>query len=367
MGCMSSIKLNPGDLLTQDSPIIVLDHDHKFKEWLAQGCLPGWGTVLLVFKGVVPLLLLFFALYLLPPLIILVVLGCDKLYTDLKDTYSLLRFKIGCEKLSSNFDNLDRDGQESILGLTTVFPSSATADSCRKEGPVDSCTEDPGLKHKIAGIFCTNSFMLEEGRSGIFPSVSRFNHSCRPNCSFTGEKVNGKFTIRVRAAREIKENEELTISYLDSVEEGAPTVTMDRRRYLQWAYRFRCMCEVCSLPLVQREIQDAKRLRLSQLRREWRLSDDPHKDWVNLQEQVGLLIDLGCCGKLEYLVSTLDLAWDALQDIGEEGRRHRLAIAELGVHWSRILYSSDNRVHWTWLTRIREARADKSPRLNPSN
>ena len=40
-----------------------------------------------------------------------------------------------------------------------------------------------GLKEdldlEIAGIFCSNSFMMEENKSGIFPQISRFNHSCR--------------------------------------------------------------------------------------------------------------------------------------------------------------------------------------------
>ena len=44
------------------------------------------------------------------------------------------------------------------------------------------------------------------------------------------------FSIRV--TWRVRRGEELTISYLDSLDEGGPCTTQDRHRYLKWGYRY---------------------------------------------------------------------------------------------------------------------------------
>ncbi|KAF8856774.1 SET domain-containing protein [Acephala macrosclerotiorum] len=69
------------------------------------------------------------------------------------------------------------------------------------------------------------------------PTMALANHSCSPNAVVV---FDGR-TVSFRALNEIKQGEEIFISYLD------PTSTRDkRRRELQYRYFFECNCEKCS-------------------------------------------------------------------------------------------------------------------------
>ena len=82
----------------------------------------------------------------------------------------------------------------------------------------------------------------------VYKTLSRFNHSCVPNCSWsfvpqgTPGSV-GAASVAVRAIKPVKEGDELTISYAD------PTVGRDERRETLWdKYRFDCACALCVSP-----------------------------------------------------------------------------------------------------------------------
>ena len=82
----------------------------------------------------------------------------------------------------------------------------------------------------------------------VYRTLSRFNHSCVPNCSWsfvpqgTPGSV-GAASVAVRAIKSVKEGDELTISYAD------PTVRRDERRETLWdKYRFDCACALCASP-----------------------------------------------------------------------------------------------------------------------
>ena len=82
----------------------------------------------------------------------------------------------------------------------------------------------------------------------VYMTLSRFNHSCVPNCSwsFVPEGTPGSVgaaSVAVRAIKPVKEGDELTISYAD------PTVGRDERRETLWdKYRFDCACALCVSP-----------------------------------------------------------------------------------------------------------------------
>ena len=74
---------------------------------------------------------------------------------------------------------------------------------------------------------------------GAFPSCSRFNHSCEPNCA---QRFDAFACVVVETTRFIAKGEELTIPYVD--------VSLDcatRNARLQKAFAFRCDCARCVL------------------------------------------------------------------------------------------------------------------------
>jgi len=79
------------------------------------------------------------------------------------------------------------------------------------------------------------SFPNVEG-TGLFPRTSLVNHSCRPNASY---EFLGTASLLLLAARNIAQDEEVTISYCDETAD-----TAERATELQhWA--FRCRCAAC--------------------------------------------------------------------------------------------------------------------------
>jgi hypothetical protein len=70
----------------------------------------------------------------------------------------------------------------------------------------------PG-KQPLSGIIKTNALSLGSGSmvGGIFPIISRINHSCRPNTQHTWNSSTEHETIHT--IRDIQKGEEITISY----------------------------------------------------------------------------------------------------------------------------------------------------------
>ncbi|KAL9656168.1 hypothetical protein ABK040_007785 [Willaertia magna] len=83
-------------------------------------------------------------------------------------------------------------------------------------------------------IFSNN--ILQEIGSGLFPVVSMFSHSCKPNCSF----MTIGNTCFVQTVKEVSKGEELCISYIDLT-----NPTHIRRRELWYSKYFLCGCDRC--------------------------------------------------------------------------------------------------------------------------
>lgn len=92
--------------------------------------------------------------------------------------------------------------------------------------------------------FSSKLFPDYEG-SGLFPLVSKFNHSCAPNVTMEFADSNTVFAL---ASRDIRAGEEMTISYVD-----LRLDLEDRKRELH-EYFFDCRCGVCEIE--QRQIED---------------------------------------------------------------------------------------------------------------
>ncbi|KAL0276332.1 UNVERIFIED_CONTAM: hypothetical protein PYX00_003923 [Menopon gallinae] len=87
---------------------------------------------------------------------------------------------------------------------------------------------------------CVGEFLNNEG-SGLYCFQSRINHSCRPNAEIAFP--NSNYRLAVKCIRDIKEGDEICISYLD------PCILQrsrhSRRAILETNYFFECKCERC--------------------------------------------------------------------------------------------------------------------------
>jgi hypothetical protein len=117
----------------------------------------------------------------------------------------------------------------------------------------------PGDSYPLTGIVKTNALSLGSNSrvGGIFPTISRINHSCRPNTQHTWNSSTGHETIH--AIRDIKKGEEITISY----NLGGPS--QPRMQRLKRSYGFDCTCDLCSLTDEALKISDAHQLRIQYL------------------------------------------------------------------------------------------------------
>eukprot|EP00985_Skeletonema_marinoi_P016920 scaffold9202_cov103-Skeletonema_marinoi.AAC.2 len=104
-----------------------------------------------------------------------------------------------------------------------------------------SCNEDgTDVARTPQGVYDTNSFRLEnDPKGGLFLTIARINHSCRPNVThFWSPRLQQKLIF---AARDIDIGEELLTIYGP----GQCMATKCRREYLNGRFSFECNCEMC--------------------------------------------------------------------------------------------------------------------------
>jgi len=123
------------------------------------------------------------------------------------------------------------------------------------------CTSTP-YDHlpKPLNIFKTNAFRLamDTQQSGLFDEGSRFNHSCRPNCSSHWDVEQGvRWFI---ANREIRKGEEIEITYGD-----IRRAKSERQEWLKTTFGFECACEACSYSDTQTSESDRRRLEIKKI------------------------------------------------------------------------------------------------------
>jgi len=108
------------------------------------------------------------------------------------------------------------------------------------------------------GIFKTNGLPLHNDGAGLFEEASRFNHSCRPNCSHhwdEGQEVSWSI-----ANRDIGKGEEICITYGKLWQ-----VKSKRREWWKTTFGFDCRCEACSYPEERATQSDIRRFAIHQM------------------------------------------------------------------------------------------------------
>ncbi|KLO04133.1 hypothetical protein SCHPADRAFT_947939 [Schizopora paradoxa] len=149
--------------------------------------------------------------------------------TEDKNTYRLF-----CKAVQRVWDDKHMyDTLRALYGGETVeapdpFPPPFTTDSPLERPDIDV--------EYLQGVIAFNSFDLDDGGKALYAMPSLLNHSCMPSthAEFIGD------AYVVRANRDMKKGEEITIAYIDK------GVSFDEKRFrLMSTWRFNCECGVC--------------------------------------------------------------------------------------------------------------------------
>ncbi|KAH9949138.1 SET domain-containing protein [Amylocystis lapponica] len=97
-----------------------------------------------------------------------------------------------------------------------------------------------------------------EAYAGCFPTLSRANHDCTPSANYAFAP--GTFVGELRAARDLRAGEEITIAYAPLCATRA-----ERRTFLSNTRFFACACATCALPPAGVLASDTRRMRVREL------------------------------------------------------------------------------------------------------
>lgn len=95
--------------------------------------------------------------------------------------------------------------------------------------------KDDATSH--TGRLLTNALQFDDHEKGVFPIISRANHSCNPNCQFSWNPLTMKGALY--CIKKTFKGEELTVAY----SHDGPTYM--RQPKLRENYGFLCQCEIC--------------------------------------------------------------------------------------------------------------------------
>ncbi|XP_078139166.1 histone-lysine N-methyltransferase SMYD3 [Centroberyx gerrardi] len=210
-----------------------------------------------------------------------------------------------------------------------------------------SCREPLGLIAKVTcNCFTISDGELQEIGVGLYPSLSLLNHDCRPNCVMVFEGTK----LHLRAVRDITPEEELTISYIETV-----SLTTDRQRQLEDQYHFTCHCQRC-------ESQDMDGLMLSGEEAAWRSLKEALPRLEELQAEMDWQAVLEACSRLLspvggavpdenlYKLRMTDMALDASIHLGQW--EEALEYGEKTLPPYRQYYPDPHPVHGVQLMRV---------------
>jgi len=148
-------------------------------------------------------------------------LGCDWCKVDMRAPPEMVRAQIQRMILEKSVKRMKEEEKEQFMAL-----ADKTAN----------------LNDKAPwGIFLTNALPMGSYRVlGIYPTVARINHSCKPNAHhFFNEEDKSE---EVWVMEPIKAGEEITVSYIRTF-----CSRNFRQELLQDRFGFQCSCSVCML------------------------------------------------------------------------------------------------------------------------
>ncbi|KAM9817541.1 histone-lysine N-methyltransferase SMYD3 [Neosynchiropus ocellatus] len=127
-----------------------------------------------------------------------------------------------------------RDGLSLLASMLQLYLQPEEGDLSALPPP---CQDPLDLIAKVTcNCFTISDEELREVGVGLYPSFSLLNHDCRPNCvlMFEGPRA------QLRAVRDVRPGEELTISYIETLLDSE-----GRQKQLQEQFHFSCSCCRC--------------------------------------------------------------------------------------------------------------------------
>ena len=144
------------------------------------------------------------------------------------------------EKVISLFNEMNPADQEEYMTLHNGIVDRNSSGMIRIRSEYGQKKADEILKiNKIIDIYAKNNF-----QNGLSIKTSRLNHSCKPNAVNSANAVNSEFN-EVRAIRNIKAGQEITISYKEGPGLFGLWTTQNRQEILLETWGFACICEFC--------------------------------------------------------------------------------------------------------------------------
>ncbi|XP_041837631.1 histone-lysine N-methyltransferase SMYD3 [Melanotaenia boesemani] len=240
-----------------------------------------------------------------------------------------------------------KQGLSQLASMLELYIQQEVPDLDMTSALPPSCQEALSLIAKVTcNCFTISDGELQEIGVGLYPSLSLLNHDCRPNCVMVFEGTK----LQLRAVQDINPEEELTISYIETL-----SLTGDRQRQLEEQYHFTCHCQRC-------ESQEEDGLMLSGEEATWCLLKEalPRLDGLKSESNWQALLD-ACCPLLTnvggevpdenlYKLRITDMALDASVHLGHWEEALRYGVKTLPVY--RQYYPDPHPVHGVQLVRV---------------
>ncbi|XP_006779989.1 histone-lysine N-methyltransferase SMYD3 isoform X1 [Neolamprologus brichardi] len=242
-----------------------------------------------------------------------------------------------------------KQGLSQLASMLELYLQQEVPDLLQEMGSAlpPSCQEPLSLIAKVTcNCFTISDGELQEIGVGLYPSLSLLNHDCRPNCVMVFEGTK----LELRAVRDIDPEDELTISYIETL-----SLTEDRQRQLEEQYHFTCHCQRC-------DSRDKDGLMLSGEEGKWRLLKEAlprleglkaESNWEMLLESCRhLLSSVG--GEIPeenlYKLRITDMALDATVHLGRWEEAMSYGVTTLPAY--RQYYPDPHPVHGIQLMRV---------------
>ncbi len=179
-----------------------------------------------------------------------------------------------------------------------------------------------GDKKRLLGIIKTNAYLSTDmGGLGLYPIISRFNHSCTPNIGYGFDG----WQVRMYTTRDIEAGEELTVCYSDMVYFHPREF---RQAYLRVKGNFDCICVGCNPNPLASEFKQSEDENQEILRR-----SDERRSRLKFLSQMLSIRDEGRIKR-----NHLQMILESIRLLHEEGLEHNLAPTyRIAYEWARKL------------------------------
>lgn len=132
-----------------------------------------------------------------------------------------------------------REAAYNMLPLSKKTAVDSLSKMCICGKSPELCLETPLMKRWAVNSFEMNPFLQlgdTTNNNCIYDKACRINHACVPNCS---RAFNSEHSISIRAMRDIKRGEEITINY------GVYGTYSFRATNIAEKWKFTCTCNAC--------------------------------------------------------------------------------------------------------------------------